>query len=111
MPKFNIILSVIILSVFVGCGTVNENNALPSAGARDQAVAAYQACVSTVTYNIDDKFRNPDSIIDQSMKSCTYMRDDMLRDYPIRWRKPYLQKINRELHKREMAWILNNRNK
>ncbi len=82
---------------------------LPTKYDRENRVANYKQCVSQATNRGYDDRRNPDEIVQASLRSCVGAKNWMLQEYPASWRSGLSKEVDEEVYKEEIAWILSNR--
>lgn len=84
---------------------------LPTKYQRIAVGNAYKNCVATATNSRFDNHTKPEIIVKRSMSQCAHFKNNMLKEYPPRWRENYLKNVDAQLHKREVDWIVQTRKK
>lgn len=82
---------------------------LPTKYDRESRVASYKQCVAQATSRTYDDRRNPDEIVQASMRTCLGAKNWMLKEYPKNWRIGMEKEVDIQVYKDEIAWILSNR--
>ena len=110
-PVFPQFILLVVSLWFVTACVSSQNVILPDKYKRQSLVERYKSCVAFGTNHLYNPHSCPDEIVRRSMASCQNFRLRMVSEYPARWRENYAQKVDAELYQREIAWVLETRNK
>lgn len=82
---------------------------LPSKTQRESRVGAYKLCVAQQTNRKYNDYENPAQIVRLSMDACKGAKYQMLKDYPKSWGESFEKRIDEEVYKQEITWVLKTR--
>jgi len=104
------IIPILFLAVFsLSACVAKKELILPTSYDRETRMATYKQCVSQATSRNYDARRNPDEIVQASLQSCRNSKNWMLQEYPASWRPSMAKKVEEQVYKDEIAWILRKR--
>ncbi|HEY5603128.1 MAG TPA: hypothetical protein VIM41_08480 [Gammaproteobacteria bacterium] len=92
--------------VFLTACATEKELILPDTQLRNSAVDTYKQCVSKATSQRINENRDPEAIVRDSMDLCKTSKHAMLKDYPKGWRENFEKKVDEEILKEEIAYVV-----
>jgi hypothetical protein len=100
-------MGVLLIAISVlGACVAKQDLILPNKQQRITMVDRYKQCVANATNQHVFQNRQPEAIVRDSMVKCRPSKYTMLNEYPKSWRKNYEKKIDQEIMKEEIAYVI-----
>ncbi|MGD8568664.1 MAG: hypothetical protein PVJ39_11285 [Gammaproteobacteria bacterium] len=100
-------MGVLLIAISVlGACVAKQDLILPNKQQRITRVERYKQCVANATNQHVFQNRQPEAIVRDSMNKCRPAKYTMLNEYPKGWRKNYEKKIDQEVLKQEIAYVI-----
>ena len=102
---------IVIIGWSLGGCVAEKDLILPTKEQREARVSGYKKCVALATNSRYDEQSEPSVLVRSSMDSCKSAKYLMLKDYPKSWSASLEKRVDEEVYKREIAWVLETRQK
>lgn len=100
-------MGVLLIAISVlGACVAKQDLILPNKQQRITMVDRYRQCVANATNKSVFQNRQPEAIVRDSMIHCRSSKFAMLNEYPKSWRKNYEKKIDQQIMKEEIAYVI-----